>query len=104
MFKPSDTNKHYCIFEITQPNIHSPLDKLSFVDDYGEDYNAADDMCKSMQNFRPKDKFVYFILRCLEQEEFDAVQDFLKENPHGDVSEVYSPFTQKIVVTKTMEE
>lgn len=96
--------KHYCIFEITQPNIHSPLDKLSFVDDYGEDYTAANDMCQSMQNFRPKDKFVYFILRCLEQEEFDAVQDFLKSNSHGDVSEVFSPFTQKIVVTKTTED
>lgn len=81
---------------ITQPDIHSPLDKLSFVDDYGEDYGAAADMCQSMQNFRPKDKFVYFILRCLEQEEFDVVQDFLKKNPHGDVSEVYSPSLQTI--------
>ena len=95
--------KHHCIFEITQPNIHSELYKASFVDDYGEDYNAADDMYKSMQNFKPKDKFVHFILRCLEQEEFDIVQDFLKENPRGDVSEVYSPFTQKIVVTKTTD-
>lgn len=95
--------KHHCIFEITQPNIHSELYKASFVDDYGEDYTAADEICQSMNNFRPKDKFVHFILRCLEQKEFDIVQDFLKENPHGDVSEVYSPFTQKIVVTKTME-
>jgi len=96
--------KHHCIFEITQPNIHSELYKASFVDDYGENYTAADEMCQSMNNFRPKDKFVHFILRCLEQEEFDVVQDFLKENPHGDVSEVYSPFTQKIVVTKTIED
>ena len=96
--------KHHCIFEITQPNIHSELYKASLVDDYGEDYTAADEMCQSMNNFRPKDKFVHFILRCLEQEEFDIVQDFLKTNPHGDVSEVYSPFIQKIVVTKTKEE
>lgn len=96
--------KHHCIFEITQPNIHSELYKASFVDDYGEDYTAADEMCQSMNNFKPKDKFVHFILRCLEQEEFDAVQDFLKTNPHGDVSEVYSPFTQKIVITETTED
>lgn len=96
--------KHHCIFEITQPNIHSELYKASFVQDYGEDYTAADEMCQSMNNFKPKDKFVHFILRCLEQEEFDIVQDFLKTNPHGDVSEVYSPFTQKIMITKTMED
>ena len=95
--------KHHCIFEITQPNIHSELYKASFVDDYGEDYTAANEMCQSMNNFRPKDKFVHFLLRCLEQEELDVVQDFLKTNPHGDVSEVYSPFTQKIEITKTKE-
>ena len=87
--------KHHCIFEITQPNIHSELYKASFVQDYGEDYTAADEMCQSMNNFKPKDKFVHFLLRCLEQEEFDAVQDFLKTNPHGDVSEVYSPVHPK---------
>ena len=91
--------KHHCIFEINKET-----KKHKFVDDYGEDYTAADEMCQSMNNFKPKDKFVHFILRCLEQEEFDTVQDFLKTNPHGDVSEVYSPFTQKIVVTKTMED
>ena len=95
--------KHHCIFEITQPNIHSELYKASFVQDYGEDYTAAEEMCQSMNNFKPKDKFVHFILRCLEQEEFDVVQDFLKTNPHGDVSEIYSPFIQKIVVTETTE-
>ena len=96
--------KHHCIFEITHPNIHSELYKTSFVDDYGEDYTAADEMCQTMNNSRPKDKFVCFILRCLEQEEFDVVQDFLKENPHGDVYEVYSPFTSTIEITKTMED
>lgn len=99
MEKENKHTKHYCIFEITQPNIHSELYKASLVQDYGEYYTAADEMCQSMNNFRPKDKFVYFILRCLEQEEFDVVQDFLKTNPHGDVSEVYSPFLQKIVIT-----
>ena len=59
--------KHHCIFEITQPNIHSEL------------YKA-------------------FILRCLEQEEFDVVQEYLKTNPHGDVSEVYSPFLSTITI------
>ena len=76
--------KHHCIFEITQPNIHSELYKASFVQDYGEDYTAAEEMCQSMNNFKPKDKFVHFILRCLEQEE--------------DVSEVYSPFLSTITI------
>ena len=96
--------KHYCIFEITQPNILSELYKVSSVLDYGEDYTAADKMYQALNYLRPKNKFVYFLLRCLDQEEFDAVQDFLKTNPHGDVSEVYSPFIQKIVVTKSMED
>ena len=90
--------KHHCIFEITQPNIHSELYKASFVQDYGEDYTAADEMCQSMNNFKSKDKFVHFILRCLEQEEFDVVQEYLKTNPHGDVSEVYSPFLSTITI------
>ena len=85
--------KHHCIFEINKET-----KKHKFVDDYGEDYTAADEMCQSMNNFKPKDKFVHFILRCLEQEEFDVVQDFLKENPHGDVSEVYSPFLSAITI------
>ena len=51
-----------------------------------------------MNNFKPKDKFVHFILRCLEQEEFDVVQEYLKTNPHGDVSEVYSPFLSTITI------
>ena len=85
--------KHHCIFEINKET-----KKHKFVDDYGEDYTAADEMCQSMNNFKPKDKFVHFLLRCLEQEEFDVVQDFLKENPHGDVSEVYSPFLSAITI------
>lgn len=91
--------KHHCIFEITQPNIHSELYRAHFVDDYEENYTAADEMCQSMNNFRPKDKFVYFLVRCLEQVEFDIVQDFVKTNPLGDVTDVYSPFTQKITIT-----
>lgn len=89
---------HYCIFEITHPNIHSELYKASFVGDYGEDYTAADEMCKSMNNFRLNEKFVHFILRLLEHDEFLIVNEYLKENPHGDISEVYSPFLQKIVI------
>jgi len=96
--------KHYCIFEITQHKTRLERYKVSIVQDYGEDYTAADEMFQSMNNFRRKGEFVSFILRCLEQEEFDAVQDFLKTNPHGDVSEVYSPFIQKIVVTETTED
>lgn len=77
--------KHHCIFEITQPNIHSELYKASFVDDYGEDYTAADEMCQSMNNFRTPDMPVYFCVRCLEQEEFDDIEN-------------YSPFLSAITV------
>ena len=45
--------KHHCIFEITQPNIHSELYKASFVDDYGEDYNpflTAIEITKTMED------------------------------------------------------
>lgn len=90
--------KHHCIFEITKPNKYSELYKASFVQDYGEDYTAADEMCQSMNNFRPKDKFVYFLLRCLKQEEFDAIQDFLKSNHRNDISDVYSPFVRSVMV------
>lgn len=84
--------KHHCIFEITQPNKHSELYKARFVKDYGENYNAAKDMRQSMSNNRSKGKFVYFILRCLEQKEYDIVQEYLKNYPQGDVSVVYEPF------------
>lgn len=83
--------KHHCIFEITQPNIHSELYKASFVQDYGEDYTAADEMCQSMNNFRTPDMPVYFCVRCLEQEEFEHIEN-------------YNPFLTAIVVTKTMED
>ena len=75
--------KHYCIFEITQPNILSKLCKVSSVLDYGEDYTAADKMCQVLNYLRPKNKFVHFLLRCMDQEEFDAMQDSMKKNPHG---------------------
>lgn len=90
--------KHHCIFEITHPNKHSECYFCKFVQDFGEDQEGADMMCESMNNFRKPDEEVWFINRLLEQEEFDAVQDFLKTNPHGDVSEVYSPFIKSITV------
>ncbi len=68
--------KHYCIFEISHPNKHSELYKSRFVDDYGEEFSAAQDMCSSMNNFRkPKDK-VWFCVRCLEHVEFEHVEDY----------------------------
>lgn len=96
--------KHHCIFEITHPNKHSECYFCKFVQDFGEDQEGADMMCESMNNFRKPDEEVWFIHRLLDQEEYDEIQDFLKTNPHGDVSEVYSPFTQKIVITGTTED
>ena len=63
--------KHYCIFEINKET-----KKHKFVDDYGEDYTAADDMCQSMNNFRTPDMPVYFCVRCLTQEEFDDIENY----------------------------
>ena len=83
--------KHHCIFEISHPNKHSENTQTRFVDDYGEDYTAADEMRQSMNNFRTPDMPVYFCVRCLEQEEFEHIEN-------------YNPFLTAIVVTKTMED
>lgn len=72
--------KHHCIFEINKET-----KKHKFVDDYGEDYTAADEMCQSMNNFRTPDMPVYFCVRCLEQEEFEHIEN-------------YSPFISAITV------
>ena len=63
--------KHHCIFEINKDT-----KKHKFVDDYGEDYTAADEMCQSMNNFRTPDMPVYFCVRCLTQEEFDDIENY----------------------------
>jgi len=78
--------KHHCIFEINKET-----KKHKFVDDYGEDYTAADEMCQSMNNFRTPDMPVYFCVRCLEQEEFEHIEN-------------YNPFLTAIVITKTTED
>ena len=78
--------KHHCIFEINKET-----KKYKFVDDYGEDYTTADEMCQSMNNFRTPDMPVYFCVRCLEQEEFEHIEN-------------YDPFLTAIVITKTTED
>lgn len=62
--------KHYCIFEFNKET-----KKHKFVDDYGENYTAADEMCQSMNNFT-SDMPVYFCVRCLEQEEYDDIENY----------------------------
>ena len=78
--------KHYCIFEINKET-----KKHKFVDDYGEDYTAADEMCQSMNNFRTPDIPVYYCVRCLEQEDFEHIEN-------------YNPFLTAIVITKTTKD
>ena len=80
--------KHYCIFEISHPNKQSECYKTKYVEDYGEDYAAADEMCQSMNNFRESEEEVHFCVRCLEQEEFDNVEN-------------YDPIVRVIVITKS---
>ena len=93
----SDT-KHHCIFEISHPNKQSECYFCKFVQDFGEDQDGADMMCESMNNFRKPEDEVMFIHRILEQEEFDEVQNYLKQFPNADVSNVYSPFIKSVTV------
>lgn len=72
--------RHHCIFEINKET-----KKHKYIDDYGMDYTAADDMCQSMNNFRTSDMPVYYCVRCLEQEEFENIEN-------------YSPFISSITV------
>lgn len=72
-------NKHYCIFEINK------VSKKYQVVDYYYDYDVADKMCQSMNNFLSSDAPVYFCVRCLEKEEFDNIQN-------------YSPFISAIII------
>ncbi len=67
--------KHYCIFEITHPNKHSELWESKFVTDF-DDYSAAEDMRSSMSNFRKPGEEVWYVLRCLEEEEFKKIEDY----------------------------
>ena len=76
------STKHHCIFEINKET-----GEYKYVDDYGEDYIAADEMCQSMNNFRTPDMPVYFCARCLEQEEFDNIEN-------------YSPFLNSVTISK----
>lgn len=66
----SDT-RHHCIFEI-----NTKTKKHLFVDDFGDDYDSANKMCESMNNFRKPEWPVYFCVRCLDQEEFADVQNY----------------------------
>ena len=90
--------KHHCIFEITHPDKHSKNYFCKFVQDFEEDQEGADMMCESMNNFRKPDEEVMFIHRLLEQEEFDEIQDYLKQFPHANVANIYSPFIKSITV------
>ena len=94
--------KHHCIFEITHPNKHSECYFCKFVQDFGEDQEGADMMCESMNNFRKPDEEVWFIHRLLDQEEYNEIQEYLKQFPHGDVSNVYSPFINSVTVQSSI--
>lgn len=68
--------QHFCIFEISHPNKHSELYKSTFVEDFGEDKDSADEMCDSMMNFRKPEDELWFCVRCLDQEEFDDIENY----------------------------
>ena len=87
LFTPKGS-KHYCIFEISHPNNHSEITEAKFVQDF-DSYDAADEFCQSMNNFRKPEWPVYYCVRCLEQEEYDNIEN-------------YSPFTPAVVITKAM--
>lgn len=93
---------HHCIFEITHPNKHSEYYFCKLVQDYEEDQEGADMMCESMNNFRKPDEEVWFIHRLLDQEEYKEIQEYLKQFPHGNVANVYSPFTNNVIVQSSI--
>ena len=51
-----------------------------------------------MNNFRKPDEEVWFIHRLLDQEEYDEIQEYLKQFPHANLANVYSPFINSITV------
>ncbi len=75
--------KHYCIFAINEKTKAHMV-----VDDFNEDYKAASIMCETLNNFRAPEMPVYFCIRCLEQEEYEHIED-------------YNPFLNTIVIIKT---
>jgi len=72
-------SKKYCIFEINKEN-----KKHRYIDAY-DDYNAANDMCQSMNNFRTPDMPVYYCMRCLTPGEFKDISN-------------YSPFLRPVTI------
>lgn len=92
----NSSTKHHCIFEISHP--HSVCYFCKLVQDFEEDQEGADMICDSMNNFRKPDEEVIFIHRLLEQKEFDEIQDYLKQFPHANLANIYSPFTNSVTV------
>lgn len=90
--------KHDCIFEISHPNKHSECYFCKFVQDFGEDQKGADMKCESMSNICKPDEEMWFVHRLLEQEEFDEIQNYLKQFPHANVANVCSPFVKSVTV------
>lgn len=78
--------KHYCVFEITRTEEGNPRSRM--VEEFGNDYESANEYCESMNNFIKKGDKVNFILRCLEKEEFENIDK-------------YNPFLTSIKVKKT---
>lgn len=78
--------KLHCIFEVSHPVNHPEKPIIKFVDDYGEDFDMCEDMCRSMNNFRRPGDRVQYLHRCLEQEQFDH-------------KEGYDPILRKIIVS-----
>lgn len=71
MTKQNCMNLHHCIFEINKDT-----KTYNYVDDFGNDFTAAEEFCQSMNNFRKPNMHVYFCIRCLEQEEFANIENY----------------------------
>lgn len=67
-----EARKHFCVFEINKKT-----KKHRLVDEFGENYTAADEMCRALNNFREPEWPIYFCLRCLDDSEFEHIENYV---------------------------
>jgi len=101
--KLEEDTKHHCIFKISHPDKHSENYFCKFVQDFKEDQEGAEMMRELMNNFRKPGEDVIFVHRLLEQEEFDEIQEYLKQFPHANLANIYSPVLNSVTIQSSIK-